>query len=85
MNSRIEKSLKWRFKMRKLGASHICKKCGRPVFPTPEHIVDALGAHDYEPGMVDNQFTIIWNEEGWRGGINGGIRRSCDGKGWENF
>lgn len=71
----------------------ICPRCGREVWDSPRAAAIAAGGvdvtdevtlytDDLEPRV---QYSVLWNWEGWRGGLGGGVRTSCTGGGWENF
>jgi hypothetical protein len=75
-----------------------CRECDRIVYPTADQAAVAAGGikavdrqeywlnsqgEDEEPGMV--QYSVLWDADGGRGGIYGGIRSACDGTGWERI
>jgi hypothetical protein len=71
----------------------ICPECDRAVLDSPDaaarfvggvHAVDKTELCQDESGT---QYSVLWDDEGWRGGCGGGIRRSCrlGTVGWENF
>jgi hypothetical protein len=70
-----------------------CKDCGRVVFKTPHEAavfaggISAVDREVWDEGTANEyeQFSVLWSEDGWRGGAGGGIRTSCDGRGYENF
>ena len=72
----------------------VCGRCGRFIFESPDDVATFCGgiqatdrwvSYGDDGNTISETFSILWNEDGWRGGAGGGIRTSCMGEGYENY
>ena len=72
----------------------VCDVCGRYIFSSPNDAaifcgglsaIDRQVSYGDDGEVISETFSILWDEEGWRGGVGGGIRTACEGEGYENF